>query len=98
MNLNDYKKIIVAFSGGKDSTACFLHLLDLGVPREKIELWHHAIDGKEGSTLMDWGVTPDYCKKFAQAFGVEYYESWKTGGFEGEMLRENAKTKSQCRC
>jgi len=37
MNPNDYDKIIVFFSGGKDSTACVLHLLDLGVPKEDIE-------------------------------------------------------------
>lgn len=92
LDLNSYDYFIVAFSGGKDSTACFLHLLDLGVPVSKIELWHHAIDGKEGSTLMDWPVTPDYCKQFAKAFGVRYYESWKVGGFEREMLRDNSPT------
>ena len=53
-----YDHVIVAFSGGKDSVACLLHLLDLGVPREKIELWHHDVDGREGSDLMDWPVTP----------------------------------------
>lgn len=89
---HSYDNIIVAFSGGKDSIACFLHLLDLGVPKEKIELWHHDIDGREGSTLMDWPVTRDYCLKFAQAFGVKIYFSWKWGGFEGEMLRYNALT------
>ena len=51
-----YDKYIVAFSGGKDSTACFLHLLECGVPVEKIELWHHDIDGR-GRTFMDWEVT-----------------------------------------
>lgn len=94
-----YDYYIVAFSGGKDSIASFLHLIEeldfLGIPRSRIELWHHCIDGKEGSTLMDWPITPDYCRKFANAFGVKYYESWKTGGFEGEMLRENALTASK---
>jgi len=88
-----YDKYIVAFSGGKDSLACFLFLLDRGIPKEKIELWHHLIDGREGSTLMDWPVTEDYCRKVAEAFGVKIFFSWKTGGFEGEMLRENALTK-----
>ena len=89
---NSYDYIVVAFSGGKDSTACVLHLLDLGVPREKIELWHHLVDGREGSTLMDWPVTEDYCRKFADAMGMDVYFSWKEGGFEREMLRENART------
>jgi len=83
-----YDKYIVAFSGGKDSTACFLHLLEIGIPKEKIELWHHDIDGK-GRLLMDWEVTPAYCKAFSSAFGVPIYFSWKEGGFEREMTREN---------
>jgi len=87
-----YDYIIVAFSGGKDSIACFLHLLDLGIPKSKIELWHHYIDGNEGSDLMDWKCTGSYCQAFAKAFGVTFRRSWKVGGFEREMLRENAKT------
>lgn len=87
-----YDHVIVAFSGGKDSVACLLHLLDLGVPRDKIELWHHDVDGREGSDLMDWPCTRDYCRKVAAAFGLPIYFSWKVGGFEGEMLRENART------
>lgn len=93
INPADYDRIIVAFSGGKDCTACFLHLLELGVDRSRIELWHHEIDGREGGRLrMDWPSTPDYCRQFAAAFGVPIYYSWKRGGFECELLRENAKT------
>lgn len=87
-----YDKYIVCFSGGKDSTACFLHLLDIGIPREKIELWHHEIDGREGGVLMDWDCTPAYCRAFAAAFNVPLYFSWKQGGFEREMRRENQLT------
>lgn len=36
-NLHSYDKYIVSFSGGKDSTACFLYLLDNGVPLQKNE-------------------------------------------------------------
>lgn len=92
-NLNDYDHIIVAFSGGKDSAACVLHLLEQGADPGKIELWHHLIDGREGSTLMDWPVTEDYCRAFAKALNLPIYFSWKEGGFEGEMLRENRRTK-----
>ncbi|RTL26967.1 MAG: phosphoadenosine phosphosulfate reductase [Rhodocyclaceae bacterium] len=90
--LASYDVIVVAFSGGKDSLACLLHLLEQGVPREKIELWHHDVDGQEGSTLMDWACTRDYCRKVAAAFGVPIYFSWKKGGIEGEMLRDDAPT------
>lgn len=94
-DLSQYDKIIVAFSGGKDSTACFLHLLELGVPVEKLELWHHDVDGR-GPLFMDWESTPSYCRAFAAAFGVPIFFSWKTGGFEREMNRENALTAPVC--
>lgn len=87
-----YDRIIVGWSGGKDSLACILDLLDRGVPKEKIELWHHDIDGREGSTLMDWPITADYCRAVAAALDLPILFSWKQGGFEGEMLRENALT------
>lgn len=92
VDLASYDHIIVAFSGGKDSLACFLRLLDLGVARDKIELWHHDVDGREGSTLMDWGCTASYCRAFAAAFGVRIFFSWKVGGFEGEMNRDESAT------
>jgi 3'-phosphoadenosine 5'-phosphosulfate sulfotransferase (PAPS reductase)/FAD synthetase len=92
INLASYSTIIVAFSGGKDSIACVLHLLELGVSPDRIELWHHDVDGREGSTLMDWPVTRDYCKRFAEALGLRIFFSWKVGGFEREMLRDQAAT------
>jgi 3'-phosphoadenosine 5'-phosphosulfate sulfotransferase (PAPS reductase)/FAD synthetase len=93
IDIHSYDKYIVTFSGGKDSTAMFLHLLDLGVDRSKIELWHHEIDGREDTTnFMDFPVTTSYCQAFADAFGVPIFFSWKQGGFKGEMLRENSRT------
>ena len=86
-----YDKYIVAFSGGKDSIACFLHLLKSGVPAEKIELWHHLIDG-DGEVFMDWEVTESYCRQFAAAFNVPIYFSWRVGGFHGEMMRKETPT------
>lgn len=91
MDLDSYETIIVAFSGGKDSLACVLHLLDSGVPKNKIELWHHDVDGKTAN-FMDWACTDDYCRKVAEALGVKIYYSWKVGGFKREMLRENSLT------
>lgn len=94
LDLSVYDRFVVAFSGGKDSTAVFLHLLELGVAPGRIELWHHDIDGREMPNLrMDWPSTPDYCRKFGQAFRVPLYFSWKQGGFEGELFRENALTR-----
>ncbi len=91
-DLSSYDHIIVAFSGGKDSLACVLELLDRGVSKDKIELWHHDVDGREGSKLMDWACTRDYCRKVASALGVKLFFSWKRGGFEREMLRDQTAT------
>ena len=87
-----YDHVIVAFSGGKDSLAMVLLLLEMGVPKDQIELWHHDIDGREGSALMDWPCTRDYCRKVADALGLKLYFSWKVGVFEGEMLSDLAPT------
>lgn len=91
-DINAYDHIIVAMSGGKDSTACFLRLLQIGTDMSKVELWHHDIDGREGSELMDWPITEDYCRAFAKAFNVPIYYSWREGGFEQEMLRNKSYT------
>lgn len=88
-DLNSYDRIIVAFSGGKDSQACVLHLFSCGVPKSKIELWHHDVDGREGSDMMDWPVTRSYVEAFGKAFDLSVYFSWLAGGFEREMLRNN---------
>lgn len=41
---------------------------------------------------MDWSCTCAYVKAIAAHFGSPLYYSWKVGGFEREMLRENART------
>lgn len=92
-DIYNYDTYIVSFSGGKDSTACFLYLLDQGVPLNKIELWHQEVDGRE-KTFFDWEITPDYCRKFAEAFGVKIFFQWKVGGFKRELLKENDRTAS----
>lgn len=86
--LFSYDHHIVAFSGGKDSIACFLHLLERGVDKSKIELWHHDVDGREeGQGFMDWPSTPAYVRAFAKHSDVPVYFSWREGGFLREMLR-----------
>lgn len=93
-SIDEYDKIILFFSGGKDSVYCYFKLLEQGVKPDKIELHHHLIDGREGSSLMDWPITESYCRKFAEAFGSEIYFSWKIGGFEKEMLRSESPTEA----
>lgn len=84
-------RYVIAFSGGKDSLALLLFLIDKGIDRGKIELWHHMVDG-EGPAFVDWPVTVGYVQAVAKAFQVPIYLSWKEGGFKGELLRENSLT------
>lgn len=88
--LEEYDKIIVMFSGGKDSLACILHLLELGVPKNKIELWHHDIDGGNTDRRMDWPVTQSYCKAISDALGINLRRSWRLGGYWAEVYRKGA--------
>lgn len=90
MKPNEYDRVIVAFSGGKDSLAATLHLLEMGVPLAKMELWHHDVDG--GSELMDWPVTPSYCRAVAKVLDIPILFSWREGGFLKEMLRRDTPT------
>jgi len=89
VDLDSYDHIIVCHSMGKDSWAALLHILAEGADRKKIEIWHHEVDGREGSNLMDWAFISDYAKKACTSMGLPLYFSWLQGGFEGEMLKEN---------
>lgn len=88
--LEEYDLIVVLISGGKDSVACYLKLLELGVPKEKIEFWHHDIDGGHPSRRMDWKCTQNYVKALADAEGVKLRVSYRVNGFFGELYRIGA--------
>lgn len=90
-DLNAYDKIIISSSGGKDSAACILYLVyELGIPREKIIIWHQSIDG--GIQFADWPVTEPYVRAFGEALGIQTEFQWRIGGFYGELMRENRRT------
>lgn len=44
LDLESYDRYVVAFSGGKDSLACLLHLFEMGIEAERIHLHHHHKD------------------------------------------------------
>lgn len=90
-DLKSYDRILVAFSGGKDSLAVLLHLLESGVSPSSIELHHHDVDG-DGPVFMDWAVTRAYCQAVADHFGIPIYFSCRLGGFEREMNRDGDAT------
>lgn len=86
-----YDKVVVAFSGGKDSIASLLTVLEAGVAPESIDVYHHDVDG-QGPVFMDWPSTTSYRRAVTRALGVPLYLSWKDGGFRREMLRNDAPT------
>lgn len=88
--LEDYDLIVVLLSGGKDSIASYYKLIELGVPKHRIEFWHHDIDGKTPERRMDWKCTSNYVKSFAEAEGIKLRISWRVNGFFGELYRIGA--------
>jgi len=93
-DFNDYDQIIVSYSGGKDSTAMVLQLLDQGIEPSKIQLWHQCIDGK-GDTktdFFDWPSTEGYTQAFADHFGLGLGWQWRAHGFKGELMRNEQPT------
>lgn len=91
-DLHSYDHYLVGMSGGRDSLACILHLLEQDVPASRIEAQHHLVDGREGSTLMDWPITEGYCEAVCNALGVNLTYSWREGGMEREATRNSAPT------
>jgi len=91
-------KIVVLFSGGKDSLAILLYTIEVAVslgldPRECMEIWHHAIDGRPrkhggpAGNVWDWPVTESYCEEVARCLGIPFYLSWREGGLQGCVMR-----------
>jgi 3'-phosphoadenosine 5'-phosphosulfate sulfotransferase (PAPS reductase)/FAD synthetase len=83
-------RVIIAFSGGKDSVALVLHaLFTLNIPKEQIELWHHEVDGF-GDKVFDWQCTPSYCQAFADKFDLPLLFSYRKNGIIGEVQKNNS--------
>lgn len=90
-----YDKYLVQFSGGKDSSAVFLYLLEEGVSLNKIELWHQDIDGLRGGFLrlennpqLLSPVLPMLSECLSNLQGKE-------GGFQRELLQQECTPRPQ---
>lgn len=70
--LEEYDLVAILLSGGKDSIACYYKLLELGVPKERMEFWHHDIDGGNPERKMDWKCTQNYVKSLPIRTVSEY--------------------------
>jgi 3'-phosphoadenosine 5'-phosphosulfate sulfotransferase (PAPS reductase)/FAD synthetase len=91
--LEEYDLCIVSFSGGRDSMALVLDLLEQGVPRERIQLWHQRVDGEAtAEPFMDWPCTESYVRAVGTALGIRVLFQWRHGGFLGELLKQHART------
>jgi 3'-phosphoadenosine 5'-phosphosulfate sulfotransferase (PAPS reductase)/FAD synthetase len=92
--LRSYDHILIASSGGADSTALALLVLEAGIPPETIELHHHDIDGVEGGapTVFDWEATPPYVRSLAQHLRIPLHLSWREGGLWRELHKVNAQS------
>lgn len=88
--LEEYDLVVILLSGGKDSVACYYKLRELGVPKEKIEYWHHDIDGGHPYRRMDWRCTQNYVRALAEAEEIPLRLSWRVNGFFGELYRIGA--------
>lgn len=92
-DIRDYDKVIISFSGGKDSMACIKACLDAGAQPHQLELHHQCVDGKDPEEyFMDWPCTYDYVKQVGAALGIPVYFQWREGGFAREMWRTEERT------
>lgn len=64
--------------------------MELGVPKSKIEFWHHDVDGGHPLRTMDWRCTANYIRSFAEAEQIPLRVSWRKNGFFGELYRIGA--------
>lgn len=89
-----YDNIIVSTSGGKDSLACTLLLMDYGVPAEKVWLWHQSIDGRNETEqpFFDWPSTEGYVTRLSEYLNMTLEFQWRAYGFYGEMFRNKRLT------
>jgi len=89
-----FDRVIVSFSGGKDSTCLILQLLEMGIDKSQIEIWHQSVDGfgEHHTQFFDWPTTDQYVQKFCDHFGLTLTRQWRAFGFKGELYRENALT------
>lgn len=80
-DLSRYDRIVVALSGGKDFIASTLALIEAGAKPEQLVFFHHLVDGREGSSLMDWPTTDSYVEAFVRHVQGQLIWTWREGGF-----------------
>ena len=84
--IRSYDRVVAATSGGADSLAMVLSLLEAGAPASMIELHHHEIDGR-GPNAWDWPITVPYVKALGLHLGMRVVLSWRQGGLDAEIAK-----------
>jgi 3'-phosphoadenosine 5'-phosphosulfate sulfotransferase (PAPS reductase)/FAD synthetase len=94
LGFDEYDKLLISFSGGKDSLAMILHMLEIGFKKSQIELWHQCVDGKEHTRrpFFDWPSTEGYIIQVADYLGLRLDWQWRAFGFHGELFRQDSLT------
>ena len=93
--LHEYDRILVSFSGGRDSPRPGSRPPGARrIPRTDSTL-ASGVDGEAGvdEPLVDWPCTESYVRAVGKALGLRVLFQWRLGGFLGEMLKENACTR-----
>jgi predicted phosphoadenosine phosphosulfate sulfurtransferase len=88
---NSYNNIVIAFSGGKDSLACLLHILEQGADKNKIELWHHLIDGRSRLGRKVNGVFEILIAKTLSKEEFEHEVQTLAKCFDADVISNNIK-------
>ena len=96
LDFQQYVRVIVMASGGKDSTAVLLYLLALGVHPSKIWIWHQCVDGHDETAVpfFDWESTPGYVTALAAHLNLSYAFQWREYGFHGELFKRDSRSHS----
>ena len=91
---DDYQKIIISLSSGKDSVACALHLIEQGAPVSKMEFWHQSVDGnpQDDFHFLDWPAAEVYACELGKLLGIPTTFQWREKGIYGEMMRRDSLT------
>lgn len=95
-DFSNFDVVACQVSGGRDSVAMVLHILEMGCPPEKLLLMHQLVDGKEEEYTFDWSCMTRYVQLFAQRFNLRLEFQWRRGGILREVLKQNELSQPVC--
>jgi 3'-phosphoadenosine 5'-phosphosulfate sulfotransferase (PAPS reductase)/FAD synthetase len=100
-DVRQFDKIIVHFSGGKDSVAALLYMIEIvracgRDPSRVIECWHASVDGspfaKGRRHVFDWPITEEYCISLCNHLKIPLLFLWREQGIASGMFAKKGQT------